>query len=625
MADNTQGIAPDNDIVIAPGQDPTFTALVINQTLAKGGLTTLTRAGTYIVNDTLLIPSNTNLHLGAGVTIKLANNTSKALVANKNAFTLGTPIVSALQFRAPEGLSPRFGMLLNKTGIAAEFPVGSYIGIMGLSSSVNDQCYQGVWEVTEHISANSIVFNIDQQPVGGVDSATSGSYWRVDTNITISGSGTLDGNQANQAFNTTVIHAGDPRSNLTWFRNVKKLRIQDITIRRALSWGISSNNVDDYQIVGIIADVYLSATPRSTDAIHLAGGHRRVLIQGATFRDSDNMVGMTIDLPGAPSNSGIVESYAQFYAPGDTHSIVIRDLFVTDSSTPAVIGIWGPTSYRHNSIIIDGVHGKSGGAIVGMLPYSPTNMLGCTGGMLVVRNITALCSSPILDLKGDGTWDLISLETVRNATSQSNIIPLVNVGRTTTLQTIKHLRVAQFHAPLVNAISRTAQVCTFGEATVENLDVQDFRGSVLGAAVPLILFDGTTGSYGNVVISNCQASSSAAGASAITKVTGATPINSISFVGCNFTGSAGTGNMVDLAAAAVVSKVQFSASDVTTAAGLFTSAANVARLNGANAQFNGSNITAPIPGDTFYNTNAVFGLGVGLYARGAATWTRIAP
>lgn len=49
------------------------------------------------------------------------------------------------------------------------------------------------------------------------------------------------------------------------------------------------------------------------------------------------------------------------------------------------------------------------------------------------------------------------------------------------------------------------------------------------------------------------------------------------------------------------------------------------RINGPSIQVDGSLVSAPASGDTFYNTNAAFGApGVGVYQRGSATWTRTA-
>lgn len=549
----------------------------INAALAQGGYVNISVPGVYTVNATLLIPDNTHLHIGAGVTLKLAAGTSAALLANKEAFTAATAIGSALVWAAG-GEAPEFRIVLNKTGIAAQFPVGSYIGIMGLTSSANDQCFQGVWRVVATPTADSILFGIDQQPVGGGSSSSGGSYWRANYNISVSGHGTLDGNADNQAFNATVQFAGDPRSCLTWFRNVRKLRVRDIIVKRALSWGVASNNCADYHIQGLVIDTYKTSVTYTSDGIHLAGGHRQVLIENIIARDSDNAIGMTIDLPGTT----IVDSYSAFYAPGNLYNIVLKNIFGQETSGAALIGIWGPASYRYVDILIDGIHGKVGASVIGMLTYAPTLMTAVTGGLLVVRNVTALCSGPVLDLAGDGTWDLISIETVLGNTTQASIIPLVRIFTSTTPQTIGQLRVAQVAFPLVNGAARSDALVDIGSANIGTLDFIDFRSTSFAANTPAVKVTGATGSIKKLNFTNCTATAAAAGTNSLLSVTGAIPITSITFSGCNYTGVASNGFMVNLGAASVVSAVQFSNCDVTTAAGLFTTAATPPKLTGAN-------------------------------------------
>lgn len=593
--------------------------LLINSALAGGGVASITKPGVYLVNATLFIPSFTELRLEMGVEVMLANNSNTALVANRNAFTLGTPIGSAIAWF---GGAPSFGARITRAGIGAQFPVGSFIGIMGLTSSRNDQAFQGVWQVTLSNGSNIIEFNLDAQPPAGGNSTAGGSFWPADVGVFISGYGTLDGNAAGQAFGPVVQFAGDPRSCLTWFRNVKGLGVTNVAIRRALSWGVASNNCVDVVVSKLRADTYRGPATFTTDSIHLAGGHRRVLIEGVQSRDSDNVVGLTID-----KASTIVNSYSQFYAPGDTHSIVIRDTFVSDTALAAVVGIWGPTDYLHNSVVVDGVHGKAGGSVVALNPYTPTAMNGVTGGTLDIRNITALCNSSSVDLKGDGTWDTISIENLRNNTANGSVSPLIGIGQITSPQTIRQLRISRIFNPLGNGSGpRIGPAIDVGAANIDALDLVDIRGIQFGANVSLAAITGGAGTtLGSITLTNVSGISTASGSTGLVNVSGATPIGRISFNTALLTGVGGTGFMLTLGASASVGAAFFTASDHVGAAGLISAVGNIGRLVGANAQFDGAKITAAQPGDTFYNTNAAFGApGVGLYARGAAAFTRIA-
>ena len=610
--------------LVTPNSTAAATAntAAINAALAGGGYVSIATQGVVWVTGTtsagaaLLIPSNTELNIAKGCEIRLTNSTNCAVIANANAFAAGTAIGSAIEWF---GGSPSFGVRITRTGIGAQFPVGSWIGIMGLTSSRNDQAYQGVWQVTLSNGSNIIEFNIDQQPPAGGNSTAGGSYWVADSNIAISGGGTLNGNAANQAFNGTVQFAGDPRSCLTWFRNVAGLTVQDINIRRSLSWGISSNNVVDYLISNVRADTYLGPATYTTDSIHLAGGHRRVLIEKVFSRDSDNIIGLTIDKP-----STIVNSYSAFYAPGDTHGIVIRDLYSQDIALASAVGIWGPSDYYHNSVVVDGVHGKVVSAVT-LNQYSATAMNGCSGGTLEIRNITALCSGGCVEFAGDGVWDVISVENGRSATPQGQITPLVNVQQNSAAQTIRHLKISKLHAALSNGSARTGPVIAIGNANINNLDISDIRDVQFAANTNLLNITGSGAtSIGRISMTNVTGISTASGTTSLVSITGATPVGAVSLNNCHLTGVSGTGHMLNLGASAAVTLAAFGTGNtLTTAAGFITAAGNIARLNGANAQLDGAKLTAPVSGDVFYNTTVTLG-GIGVNMRGASTWTRIA-
>ena len=590
----------------------------INATLAQGGFVGIIVPGLYYVSSTLFVPSNTEFYIAKGVELILAPNSTGPLIANKNALVAGTAIGSAIIWF---GGAPTFGVRIVKTGIGTQFPVGSFIGISGLTSSRNDQHYQGVWQVVNQPDANTIEFNTNGQPPNGSNSTAGGFYWQADNNIVISGSGTLNGNAANQAFNATVQFAGDPRSCLTWFRNVKDLIIRDLSTKRALSWGIASNNCVDYTINNIHANTYLTGATYTTDSIHLAGGHRRVLIENIFAQDSDNVIGLTID-----KASTIVNSYAALYAPGDTHSIVIRSIFVGDTALATIIGIWGPTDYFHNSIVIDGVHGKAGGGVISLSQYTPTNMNGCSGGTLEIKNITVLANDDIIQLNGDGAWDLISIENVRNNTVNGNASAFVRATQITTAQTIKTLKISKLFSPLSNGTPKSVSAILLGNCNIDSLDISDIESIQFAVNVSLATLSGTGATaIKSINVSNCNAITASAGTTSILSVTGATPINSISFNNCILTNVAAAGFMAALGATAAVSAAFFNNCNLINAAG-HLSATTIGRLNGANVQFDGAKITGtPLPGDIFYNTNAVFGApGIGLYARGSVTFSRIA-
>jgi hypothetical protein len=592
----------------------------INTVLTAGGYVAISKPGRYYVNGTILVPSNTEFNIAAGVEIYLADGSNCALLANANAFTLGTAIGSAVNW---VGNQPDYSATVVKTGIGNLYPVGSWIGILDLTSAPNDQVFQGVWQVTAVTTTtttnDTIKFSMTQQPVGGGNSTTGGKIYPADYNIRITGSGIFNGNGANQNPGGAIYYAGDPRTCGMWFRNAKNLTVDGPTVKRANSWGIGSNNVVDYFVRNVIGDAY-NPTNISTDTVHLAGQHRRVTIEKITGATSDNVVGLTIDKP-----STIVNSYSQFYCPGDMHQIVIRDIACSDNAQGvATVAIYGPTDYFFHSVYIDGVHGKATGAAVSVAAYTPTAMLGCSGGRLDIRNVDANAVSQSVTLAGDGVWDTITIDSVRNETSQGGGAPMISLQNSGNgIQTIRELNISRLSSPLVNAGARTANLIDIAASTVTALNLEKTETMPFGAAVSMIGLSGSTGSIGKISVDKCSMTTTSAVAASIVGVNSAIPVSEINFANSRFTGTTATGSMLFMGATAVVSAATFAASCDTVAAAGLIACTSIGRINGSSAQLDGAKITAPVSGDVFYNTTATLG-GVGVNMRGASTWTKLA-
>ena len=592
----------------------------LNASLALGGKVTLTGINRFYVNSTIYVPSYTEFVIDKGVELYLADNSNCALIANKNAFNLGVAIGSAINW---VGNAPDYSATVVKTGIGNTYPVGSWIGILNLTSAANDQVFQGVWQVTAVTTTtttnDTIRFSMTQQPVGGGNSTSGGFIYPADSFIKISGGGILNGNGANQNPSFSIYFQGDPRTCGTWFRNVKTLVVDGPIVKKANSWGIASNNITDYEVLNIDGDAY-SATVGSNDTVHLAGQHRRALIRNIKGSTNDNVVGLTID-----KASTIVNSYSQFYSPGDMHQISIQNISCYDNATGvATVAMYGPTDYFYHSVYIDGVKGKATGAAVQVAAYAPTAMLGCSGGILDIRNVDANAVSNSITLGGDGTWDSITIDGVRNETTNGIVAPMISaLNSGNAIQTIKQLKISRLSSPLVSGTARSANLIDISGSNITNLDVSDIEGMAFSAAVSMVGISGATGSVGKVSVDKCSMTTTSAVAASLVGVTGAIPVSSINCVNSRFTGTTSVGSMVSLGATAVVGAATFAPSCDTVAAAGLIACTTVGRLNGANAQLDGAKITAPVSGDVFYNTTATLG-GIGVNMRGASTWTRIA-
>ena len=76
---STRGVKPISD----PTSDATANTRIIKGIMANAGQISLTPSGTYLVNDTLTIQSNTFLYLAPGVTLKQAPNTNTRMLVTK--------------------------------------------------------------------------------------------------------------------------------------------------------------------------------------------------------------------------------------------------------------------------------------------------------------------------------------------------------------------------------------------------------------------------------------------------------------------------------------------------------------------------------------------------------------
>lgn len=583
-------------------------AASINLQLAGGGYVSIIEPGTYLVNDTLVIPSNTHLHLGVGVTIKLANNTNKALLRNSGAYnTSPTVLVNEIKWQTG---SPLFRARIRQAGISTTYPVNSWIAVTPITPTSGATTaftagFPGVWQVkaSGNDGLDYIEYDMMGAPPSGGHSAVGAWVFPVDTNITVSGPGTLDGNADNQ---DTIYVASHPFTNLTWFRNVRNVCIRNITTKRAKSWGFAFNSCADVHVHDVEADNYGTGAVDANDTVHFTGGTQRVIAENIFSSCNDNTVGLTGD-------DTVIFPY---WTPGPSDSVIFRNIWNYAASSAAIVGIWGSSKYPHRSVTVDGVFGK-GGSGVGGGNYAPTAMTSCTGGVINISRVHAACQGQSVGFLSSGTWDNIIIDDVYNESPNGDGTYLIDFGVT---QTIGNLSVSNVASSRVG--SRTQQLVNFTDATVASANFTALNNVRTAANQPVIKYGGST-TVAKTVIDGCSTSAQAAGTNSLLQVASSAAQGEVNFINSTFTGSGGNGTMLNVSGAGVVASLSITTSSIATAAG-WISASSLGRLNGSSAQFNGSNITTPISGDLFYNTNAGFGAGVGVYVRGASTWTRVA-
>ena len=163
----------------SPNAPASVNLAAINSALSLGGFVTLTIPGTYYINGTLLIPSNTRLVLGAGVIIRRLQGTNATMLRNVNAnsfpFSITTLTAVANNITGSNGI----GYLGNAVCSGPHgLSVGNFVFIGG--AVPND--YNGVWKVVAVPNATTFQYALSYFN-GPAESVTLTSPATVNTGV----------------------------------------------------------------------------------------------------------------------------------------------------------------------------------------------------------------------------------------------------------------------------------------------------------------------------------------------------------------------------------------------------------------------------------------------------------
>lgn len=535
-------------------------AVAFNLCLAENRVVSLSKPGQYMIGgagqDGLRVPRNTTLVCGDNVELILASGTYMPLIRNANAFTAAN--FTNVQVVWELG-TPSFRCYIQSTGIELAYPVGSRFGLLGLlGSNASNRGFQGIWKV-QSVAANRIYFHLPHQPPSGGNSAATATIYPVDSGIRIIG-GMWDGNKSG---NGGVLSAGEPRSSIHSFRNAQDLIVRGVKYRRGHSWCLGTNNVRDVTISDIDTSTYIDiADGGAHDIVHLAGGHRNVVVERISADCPDNIVGLTHDVLGAPGNANYPN-----YDPGDSYETVIRDIHGRETVT-SIVALWGNIDYLHHSVNVGHVTGKSPGSAVQLMTYGPTNMKGNSGGTLTVRDCAGAFGGGILNMQSDGNWDTVVVDGGRNevTTTAAAMVTLRQGASPDRVQTIKKLEIRNLRASVQGSTSgRSGPVVEITNSNVDDLSIEGLNGMRLAANVSLIAFLGTLGTVKRAVVAKCASESTAAGDSFIVSCenTSATALGLLTVRDCDMVGTTTTGGIVRQATTGRVTKIRSDNNTVT--------------------------------------------------------------
>jgi hypothetical protein len=556
----------------AQGATATANTAALQAALNNKGSVNITVPGLYYVNSMMSVPSNTTLHIGAGVELRMDTNSNTGMFINANARATGLSIAGGAATWVNVNLDGNLmaGMRVTLSGINTTYPVGSVVAVAG--TSVGE--WIGVWEVANAVAGSPgyIEFLTDSPPSNGANPSARSSpsalpmlLYPADENITICGQGTINGNGANQSGTANV--EGHPLGNVIWTRNARNVLIDGPNFSRGKTWTIGSSNVSNYIVRNCTGNT-LTAGALTSDFVHLAGAHRNALVENISASSEDNVVGLTIDVP-------TLSSFQDFpyYDAGDQINVTLRN--IRGVSPKAIVGVYGPAQYKYRNLLIDGVTGR-GSAAIQCAVYVPTNMLQVTVQSAVFKNIYAFTPGPPIQFLGGFVWDHLTIDDVTMADgSAASVVAFVqSSGETATFQqlAIKNLRYTVPGYGMLESVIRI-EGTTLGTTNIGALTVSDCETFNLAANYSFVRRS-NLGTITKATYERIKVVSTASTTGALHKdVAGCGPTTEVVFNNCSYTSVSQTGSMYDQGSSVTTGTVRFRGCVISGAAS-FINAAN---------------------------------------------------
>ncbi len=422
-----------------PGNTAAFNYAAIQRALTRGGSVSLTRPGTYLVNNTLVISSLTSLFLGQGVVIKLANSTQKNVLVNAAHLTAGRTASSMTS-------SGQIGTV-NLT--AHGFAVDQWVIVVGATSGG----YNGVFRVLT-AAANSFTVRLPYTPSVGTATGTI-TVRAADTDISIVGPGYFDYNGANNT------NPGTPQAHLIIMNGVQQLTLHGFSGINCQKYAVLLGAVADFDV----SDLSFRNSISGSDGLHLQGPAFRGNCERFYGTTGDDFVSLTIG-----DYSGWEVSRGDFF------DVTIRGVHA-DYCAKNLTKYAGNAPFKADRLVFDGIYGTCELTAVNIIDDTVGGaLLGTAAGSIVCRNISAthLTANAAVEVRIGGRIDNLLIENVDGtgvgATSAVKLSK-AQAGDTTTLGTVKIRNVYNRAAPAggFSAVGINGLGTAF---TIDELDVE---------------------------------------------------------------------------------------------------------------------------------------------------------
>jgi len=462
----------------SPSASASVNATAINTALAAGGLVTLTTPGTFLVNATLVIPSNTRFVLGSNTTIKLAPSSNCSLVKNSTA----TGAMSSIT-----GITSSAD-LATVNWVAHGLAVGDYFTVLGMAQ--ND--YAGVWKVATVTDADHFTYYLETISATSPCTGTIVGK-KVDHDITIEG-GIFDWDQANQTAPGTIdAHA----INMVNMANYKEYGVRVINNYK---YSRNLNNTRDTYCKDGSCYSYVNGA----DGWHIIGPQRgEAVFENLTGTTGDDFIGITTgDVPSWTAYAGANQIEGDISL---VRIINVKPLHVNHS----IVKFDGSTAnngYVTKTCEIDGLHGSSIDSPVFVLILSGAQPLqGTHVNTLSIKNATAktlTAGSSLVEINNAAIVDKLTVNVVRANTNGAGAI--VRAAATSTVTQLEVRDLQSIIGTGSSSVIDMSSGATYGQILLDNYRVTATgAGNVLrldGAVTSAIVSNGyLVGGFGSLV------------------------------------------------------------------------------------------------------------------------------
>jgi hypothetical protein len=458
----------------------------LRSVFAAGGTIRIDTPGTYLINGTLLAPSNTQIILSQGVSLKLDTAANCNLLRNKHAgvtitagvFVRASNVVTVTEAGHPRlvgdkvfvknlatdtsfnGLQTITAVTTGSWSYASSGSNGSPTGYgyvtpadiqltaanfvrttnvvtvteTGHSRLVGDSVYidnlatDTSFNGTYQVFASTPGVSWTYASAGSNGSPTGTAVVAGDNNITLTG-GTWDGSTSTQSTGSAFYFSVSACFGIV-LGNVGHINIQNISNINQTKYAYWIYNSSDV----LVDNVYLN-TP--SDGVHFEGPGDRLSVSRLFGNTSDDMTALT-------NTSGLSGgSYLGFASPsglGNFGVCEVAGLFPSNSNAPALVKVTGDASTSLKYLGINGLNGTMNPAATGgclAIVDDTASLTGMAIGEIILRNVYVTGNSYICRTANTGVTGKLRIENPYWETSSISTFGVLIQAATTNLRKLE--------------------------------------------------------------------------------------------------------------------------------------------------------------------------------------------